>query len=69
MNRDEKVTGKLRWEQCARLFAEHVLLKAGFRVECFGRVPYLSQGDHRRDLYVLDDAVFVLSVLDYQDYE
>jgi 2-polyprenyl-3-methyl-5-hydroxy-6-metoxy-1,4-benzoquinol methylase len=33
----------------------------GFQVESFSRVPYLSQGDFSQDLYVLDDALLVLS--------
>lgn len=38
-----------------------VFHKTGYEVEFFTRIPYLSQGDHIRPYYVLDDAVFILS--------
>jgi SAM-dependent methyltransferase len=34
----------------------------GFRIESVSRLPYLSAGDPTRAFYVLDDALFVLSV-------
>ena len=35
--------------------------RTGFKVEAWGRCPYISQGDAYSDYYYLDDAVFVLS--------
>jgi hypothetical protein len=39
-----------------------VLQPLGFRLEAVSRVPYMSDGDTRCPVYVLDDAVLVLSV-------
>jgi SAM-dependent methyltransferase len=40
---------------------QHMFESAGFKVEAWGRIPYLSQGDTYSDYYYLDDAIFVLS--------
>ncbi|KAL4234759.1 Methyltransferase-like protein 9 [Mactra antiquata] len=37
---------------------------AGFKLEKFTRVPYLCEGDMESSFYVLDDALFVLSLKD-----
>lgn len=37
-----------------------MLKQHGFIVHAFARVPYLSQGDHRRSFYILDDVMLVL---------
>jgi len=42
--------------------ARNVLIPMGFSIKAFTSVPYLSQGDPRKDLYVLGDAVFVLGI-------
>jgi SAM-dependent methyltransferase len=34
--------------------------RLGFAIERIARLPYLSRGDHRAPMYVLDDAVWVL---------
>ena len=39
-----------------------VLQPLGFRLEAVSRVPYMSDGDTRCPVYVLDDALLVLSV-------
>ena len=43
---------------------QKVLLPAGFHVERVSRLPYLAEGEYDRPLFVLDDAIFVLSVKD-----
>ena len=43
-----------------------VLLPGGFHVERVSRLPYLAEGEYDRPLYVLDDAIFVLSIKDSQ---
>jgi SAM-dependent methyltransferase len=48
------------WEEQASSFAEHYLLPAGLDVVSLSRVPYLCEGDLRREYYYLDDAIFVV---------
>ncbi len=52
------VSGKT-WEKAAIELVENVLLPLGLEVEALSRVPYLCRGDAQRELYVLDDALFV----------
>jgi hypothetical protein len=40
----------------------HPLTRPGFRLEAVSRVPYMSDGDTRCPVYVLDDVLLVLSV-------
>ena len=47
------------WEAGASSLAEQVLGPAGLAIERLCRAPYLSHGDARAPLYVLDAAVFV----------
>lgn len=51
----------LSWEESAQLLVDQVFEKLGFHVECFTRLPYISQGDLAYPYYVLDGSVFVLS--------
>ena len=46
---------------CAGLLWEAVLQPLGFVLEAASRVPYMSDGDTRCPVYVLDDALLVLS--------
>jgi SAM-dependent methyltransferase len=48
-----------RWEQAVVCLALSVLEPAGLVVERLTRVPYLSVGDMRRNLYILDSALWV----------
>ena len=50
------------WELGAGLMVERVLEPLGLAVERWTRVPYLSGGDARRSLYVLDAAIWVCRV-------
>lgn len=51
------------WEESLCQFAQWMLQQVpGMRVEALTRAPYLSGGDARRSLYVLDAAAVVLSV-------
>ncbi len=63
VNPNEKLDsrGLTEWEDAAVALTINVFERAGYRVQCFSRVPYLSQGDTVYPFYVLDDAVFVLS--------
>ena len=47
------------WEACVGELVSAVIEPAGLRVERLTRVPYLSEGDASRPLYVLDAAVLV----------
>ena len=50
------------WENGVNQLWEKVIKPSGFKVERVARVPYISEGDQRHGAYILDDAVFVLSV-------
>lgn len=45
------------WEDAASSFVVDVLMPSGLDLSCFTRVPYLSAGDSRKPLYVLDAFV------------
>lgn len=47
------------WEPSLIALVEHELLPLGLRVKTVTRVPYLCQGDSKRHMYVLDDALLV----------
>lgn len=47
------------WEDSVAALVENELLPLGLSVEALSRVPYLCQGDSKRHMYVLDDAVLV----------
>ncbi|MDB4971946.1 MAG: hypothetical protein JWN48_287 [Myxococcaceae bacterium] len=47
------------WETAARELTERMIEPAALRVERLARVPYLSRGDFRAPLYVLDAAIWV----------
>ena len=51
--------GGSTWEERVRSFDREVLAPLELEVRTLARVPYLSAGDSKRRLYVLDDAVFV----------
>jgi len=51
--------GEGDWETCLEAFVRDVVTPAALRVERFTRVPYLSQGDAARPLYLLDAALLV----------
>lgn len=57
-----QITGETFEEQVSQLEAV-VFQPAGFQVEAFTRLPYLSEGDMQHSFYVLTDAVFVLKSL------
>ena len=48
------------FEQQLLSLVQDVLVPAGFEVERFTKMPYLSEGDIYHSFYVLYDAVFVL---------
>jgi len=48
------------WEAGVDALWENLIAPAGFELIRLARVPYISEGDHLFDAYVLDDAVFVL---------
>ena len=50
------------FEESLDLLWREVLQPLGFRLEAASRVPYMSDGDTRCPVYVLDDALIVLSV-------
>jgi hypothetical protein len=47
------------WEAAANQLYEELLVPLGLEAERLTRIPYLSHGDDRRPLYVLDDALFL----------
>lgn len=47
------------WEAALTRLVERELRPNGWQVSAFSRAPYLSGGDARRSLYLLDDAVLV----------
>lgn len=47
------------WEPSLIALVENELTPLGLEVETVTRVPYLCQGDSKRHMYVLDDAVIV----------
>lgn len=47
------------FETALAALISRVLLPAGLTVERFTRAPYLSRGDTRQPIYVLDDAILV----------
>eukprot|EP01112_Ceratiomyxa_fruticulosa_P008296 TRINITY_DN2148_c0_g1_i1.p1 TRINITY_DN2148_c0_g1~~TRINITY_DN2148_c0_g1_i1.p1 ORF type:complete len:347 (-),score=69.35 TRINITY_DN2148_c0_g1_i1:99-1139(-) len=49
------------WEDKVACFTENVLEKTGYRVVRISRVPYISEGDVYRQIYTLDDAIFVVT--------
>jgi SAM-dependent methyltransferase len=55
------------FERSAAILWEQVLEPAGFELESFTRVPYLSMGDHLSPVFSLDDAVWVLRRPEYDD--
>lgn len=48
------------WHDAASSLYRHELAPLGLSLASVSRAPYLSAGDSRRPLYVLDDAIFVL---------
>ena len=49
------------WLQAVSYIAQDLSQIHGFQVELISRVPYISEGGLQQPLYVLDDAVFLLS--------
>jgi len=49
------------WELAVEEMWQKVLMPLGFKLEALARVPYLCQGDLFSSIYLLDDAIFVLS--------
>jgi SAM-dependent methyltransferase len=52
-----------KWEEGVMQLTE-LFCDIGFHVHSVSRIPYLSAGDPVRAFYILDDALFVLSVAD-----
>ena len=48
------------WESGVDALWTELIAPLGFDLVALSRVPYISEGDHLYDAYVLDDAVFVL---------
>ena len=48
------------WEAGVEALWSELIAPLGFDLVALSRVPYISEGDHLYDAYVLDDAVFVL---------
>ena len=48
------------WEAGVEALWSELIAPLGFELVALSRVPYISEGDHLYDAYVLDDAVFVL---------
>lgn len=59
--RGGRCVDRASFERAVQVMAEKVLEPAGFVVESWTRLPYLSAGDLTYPYYVLNDAVFVLS--------
>ncbi len=54
--------GAESWEEGIVSLIHNLIQRIGFSVQSFSRVPYVSQGDADRDLYILNDAVVVCRV-------
>ena len=52
----------LTWEESVAILAKQLFEQSGLRVHSVSRVPYISQGDLKESYYILDDAVFVLTI-------
>lgn len=50
------------FEEQAASFITDVFQPLGFIVKHFTRLPYLCEGDMHKSFYVLNDAIFVLSL-------
>ena len=48
------------FERSVSILAQRVLEPMGYEIEQWTRLPYLSEGDGNKEIYTLDDAVFVL---------
>lgn len=48
------------WEAAVQELSEELFIPSGLTIERIARVPYLSHGDTGADLYVLDDALWVM---------
>jgi hypothetical protein len=57
------VDARAGWEESVKQLNSRVIEPAGFKIQKISRVPYLCQGDPGAPVYILDDAVFVLSVV------
>ncbi len=51
---------KREFETAALELSTQLFMELGFEIVRFARVPYFSVGDSERDLYVLDDGIWVL---------
>ena len=49
-----------RFERCINAFDEKVFNKLDLEIISVSRVPYMSHGDFKYELYTLDNAIFVL---------
>jgi len=56
---EELPLGEESWEEGVASLVQTLIQPIGFSVQSLSRVPYVSQGDADRDLYILDDAVLV----------
>lgn len=57
-------TSDMEFEVSVQRFIGAVLLPLGFRVLAVSRVPYLCKGDAFHNYFVLDNALFLCSVVD-----
>lgn len=56
---EELPPGEESWEEGIASLVQNLIQPIGFSVQSLSRVPYVSQGDADRDLYILDDAVLI----------
>ena len=49
-----------RFERCVNAFENEVFSKLKLQIQSVSRVPYISHGDFKNELYTLDNAIFVL---------
>ncbi|KNC85458.1 hypothetical protein SARC_02363 [Sphaeroforma arctica JP610] len=56
--------GRNNWEEWIPWLINTYFTPAGFKVDRFTRTPYLCSGDSIQPFYVIQDAVFVLSLAD-----
>jgi hypothetical protein len=57
---DLKLGSRPSWEDSVNAFKERVLDHVGLTVRAVTKVPYISEGDYKKDWYTITDAIFVL---------
>jgi len=57
----EEVIGCFKeWEESVHRLSK-LFIELGFKIEKISRIPYLSEGDFRQEMYYLDTVIFILS--------